>query len=177
MILLFRSFFIVPALALLAAPASAKELFAGVAKHGVNTPLTIDTGEKGTDFQIGYRGNRIAGLGPIGGPAPYIFASVNSRGDTSLAAAGLAWRIGGPVYLRPGIGVAVHSGPSFRDGPKHRTDLGSRVLFEPEIAFGFQVAPRITAEATWVHVSHAQLFGKQNPGLDMIGVRVGFHLP
>lgn len=157
--------------------ALARELFAGVAKHAVDTPLTIDIHEQGTDLQLGYRWNRIGGLGFIGGPAPYAFASVNSRGDTSLAAAGLAWKIGGPVYLRPGIGIAIHTGPAYRAGPNGRTDLGSRVLFEPELAIGFQIAPRLTAEASWVHVSHAQLFSHQNPGLDMIGVRVGLHLP
>jgi lipid A 3-O-deacylase len=169
-------------LALLAAtaatPVLAAELFAGAYLHDVQPPLTHDLNENGHDFQLGIRGNRIAGLGPLGGPTPYAFASVNDRGDTSLVAAGLAWRVGGPVFVRPGIGIAVHDGPRRRvDADGRRSDLGSRVLFEPEIAVGVQLASRVTAELSWVHVSHAQLFGRQNPGLDMVGLRVGFRLP
>lgn len=159
------------------APALAADLFGGVYAHGVDTPLTKNIHEGGTDFQIGYRANPLAGLGPIGGPAPYAFVSVNSRGDTSLAAIGLGWKVDGPIHVRPGIGVAVHTGPSYRVRDGQRTDLGSRVLFEPELAVGFAVAPRIGLEASWVHVSHGQIFGRQNPGLDMIGARVAVHLP
>jgi lipid A 3-O-deacylase len=161
-----------------AVPARAAEVFGGAYLHDVQPPLTHDLNEDGHDFQLGVRGDRIAGLGPIGAPAPYAFASVNDRGDTSLVAAGLAWRFGGPVFVRPGIGIAVHDGPRRRVDPDgRRSDLGSRMLFEPEIAVGVQLAPRITAELSWVHVSHAQLFGRQNPGLDMVGLRVGVRLP
>lgn len=166
------------ALALPTVPAHAAEVFGGAYLHDVQPPFTHDINEDGHDFQIGYRGDRIAGLGPIGGPAPYIFGSLNDHGDTSLVAAGLAWKIGAPFYVRPGIGVAVHDGPHRRVNDRgRRTDLGSRVLFEPELAIGMQLAPRISAELSYVHVSHAQLFSKQNPGLDMLGVRVNFHLP
>lgn len=162
---------------LLPAPALAADLFGGAYLHDVNTPFTSDIHEGGRDFELGYRFDRLIGLGPIGGPAPYVFVSVNDRGDTSLAAAGLSWKIGGPLYLRPGIGVAVHTGPSHRvDANDRRTDLGSRVLFEPEMAIGMQVAPRLSIEASWVHVSHAQLFSRQNPGIDMIGARLNLHL-
>jgi lipid A 3-O-deacylase len=177
MSIFFRYLVALPALGLISAPAMANEIFAGAYAHDVNTPLSIDIQEHGQDFQLGYRWNRIAGLGFIGGPAPYAFASVNDRGDTSLAAAGLAWKIGGPIFIRPGIGIAVHTGPSRRLTATRRTDLGSRVLFEPELGIGMQVAPRLTVEASWVHTSHAQIFGHQNPGLDMIGGRISLHLP
>jgi lipid A 3-O-deacylase len=166
------------ALTVAAAPAHAFELFGGAYLHDVQPPLTHDLNEDGHDFQVGIRGDPIAALGPIGGPAPYAFASLNDRGDTSLVAAGLAWRFGGPVYLRPGIGIAVHDGPSRRVGANgRRSDLGSRVLFEPELAVGTQIVPLVSAELSWVHVSHAQLFGRQNPGLDLWGVRLNLRLP
>jgi lipid A 3-O-deacylase len=166
------------ALASATPPAGAAELFGGAYLHDVQPPLTHDLNEDGHDFQIGYRGNPIARLGPIGGPAPYAFVSVNDRGDTSLAAVGLSWRFGGPVYVRPGIGIAIHDGPSRRLRPDgKRSDLGSRVLFEPELAIGATIAPRLSAELSWVHVSHAQLFGRQNPGLDLVGVRLNVLLP
>lgn len=166
------------ALAAAAAPASASDLFGGVFKHAVDTPLTKDTGEGGVDFQLGYRFDPIVKVGPLGGPAPYLLGSINERGDTSFAAAGIGWRFGGPIYIRPGLGIAVHTGPSYRVGADgYRTDLGSRVLFEPELGIGVQLLPRVTLEASWTHLSHAQIFSRQNPGLDMIGARINLHLP
>lgn len=156
-----------------ASPLSAQEIWAGVAAHAVETPFTFDTGEGGADLQAGYRFAPERALSVIGSPAPYLLAVVNTRGDTSLVAAGLSWKLGGRLYVRPGIGVAIHDGPSLRvraDGL--RTDLGSRVLFEPELAIGWQASPRLGIEASWVHVSHAQIFSEQNPGLDIIGARV-----
>ncbi|MDO6416429.1 acyloxyacyl hydrolase [Sphingomonas sp. BIUV-7] len=158
------------------APAQAADLFGGVYQHDVNI-FAKKLHEGGTDLEAGYRGNALFGLGPLGGPAPYVLASVNTAGNTSFAAAGLAWKFGGLIYVRPGVGIAVHDGPSRRIRGNDRTDLGSRVLFEPEFAIGWQVLPRISVEASLTHLSHAQIFGKQNPGLDMLGLRVNFHLP
>src|SRR5579862_8268225 len=94
--------------------ADADELFAGVMVHGVNTPFTIDIHEHGADIELGWRGDRIGWLRLIGRPQPHMLVSVNSAGDTSFAAAGLSWKLGkGPVYVRPGIGVAIHDGPSY----------------------------------------------------------------
>jgi len=159
-------------------PAAAQEVWGGVAAHGVDTPFTIDIGERGTDLQAGYRFAPVAGLSAIGSPEPYVVAVVNLDGETNLIAAGLSWKLGDRVYARPGIGIAVHDGPGLRVDPvtNRRTDLGSRVLFEPEIAFGFQASQRLSIEASWIHVSHAQLFGGQNPGLDIIGVRANWRL-
>jgi lipid A 3-O-deacylase len=162
--------------AALAAPVSAQELFGGVYVHAVDTPFTLDTGEHGTDIEAGYRFDPIEGLSAIGKPAPYVIASLNTAGDTSFAGAGLSWKIGkGPVYVRPGIGLVVNDAPSYRVDPVtgYRTDLGSRVLFEPEIAIGTRITPRLGIEASWVHISHARLFNsEQNPGIDMMGLRL-----
>lgn len=164
-------------LVLAAAPAvRAQEVFGGVYAHGVDTPFTFETGEGGVDLQAGYRFAPAEGLAFIGKPEPYLFASINTRGDTSLAGAGLSWKLGkGPVFVRPGIGLVVHDGPQTRFDPVRgvETDLGSRVLFEPEIALGARLNSRWSLEASWVHVSHARLFNaQQNPGLDMIGLRL-----
>lgn len=168
---------IVPALLaalLAAAPACAGELFAGVLAHEAFS-FTEETREGGADLQAGYRFGPILRAAP--GLRPYAFGSVNTNGDTSFIAAGLGWKFGSRVYVRPGIGIAVHDGPENRCCFRgQRTDLGSRVLFEPEIALGVRLAPRITAEATYAHLSHARLFSRQNPGLDLIGVRVNVAL-
>ena len=162
-----------------ATPAAAREIFAGLLVHGVETPLTFDTEEGGVDVQIGFRGGGIAALSAIGTPAPYAFVSFNSQSGSDFAAAGLAWTLGrGAVYVRPAIGLAIHDSPAFRidRSGQFRTDLGSRILFAPELGIGYRVLPRWTIEAQWTHLSHAQLAGPQNPGLDMIGTRVSFAL-
>ena len=162
----------------LSTPAAAQEVFGGFYAHGVETPFTFDTFEGGTDIVLGYRFESPDALGAIGSPQPYIVGSVNTAGDTSFAGGGLAWTLGdGPVFVRPGVGLVVHDGPDFRLSPdgRRRTDLGSRVLFEPEIAVGYRATERLSVEASWMHVSHARIFNNgQNPGIDMMGVRVNW---
>ena len=156
--------------------AEAGELFAGLHAHDVKTPLDDSGIESGVDISLGFRGAAIGHL--FGGELqPYVFGAVNSAGNTDYAAAGLEAKFAlGPLYVRPGLGIAVHSGSA---GKYYRTDkiaFGSRVLFEPEIAIGTQVSRRFSVEASWVHMSHAQLFGKENPGIDNLGMRLNFAL-
>lgn len=170
---------ILAACVMIALPESvaAREIFIGATVHEVDTPFTLKTREGGVDAQLGYRGGRIEALKFIGKPEPYVFVSVNTKGDTHYAAAGLSWTFGKTLYVRPGIGLAVHDGNIPRvDGGGRRVDLGSRILFEPEISVGYRVSRRVSAEAVWTHISNAQLFSKQNPGLDMMGVRLAFAL-
>ena len=164
-----------------AIPARAQEVFAGLYAHCIDTPLTLYTGEEGLDMALGYRFAPVEALRAVGAPAPYVIGSLNSAGDTSFAGAGLSWTIGdGPFYLRPALGVVVHEGPQRRvDALRgERTDLGSRVLFEPEVGIGYRLSERVAVEASWMHISHARLFNRhQNPGVDMIGARVSLRLP
>lgn len=164
--------------ALATAPAAAQEAFGGIYAHEVDTPLTFDVDESGADVMLGYRFERADRLGVIGSPQPYVFGSLNTVGDTSFAGAGLSWRIEtGPVFVRPGIGLVVHDGPDLRIDPVtgDHYELGSRVLFEPEIAVGVQLTEKLAAEASWVHISHARLFNwEQNPGIDTIGARLSY---
>ena len=164
----------------LPATASAQEVFGGVYAHAVDTPFTLETTEGGVDVAAGVRFGGIEALSFIGSPEPYVIGNLNTRGDTSFAGVGLAWTIGkGPVYVRPGIGLVVHDGPEFRVNPAtgYRTDLGSRVLFEPEIGVGYRASDRVSIEANWMHISQGQIFdGDQNPGIDMIGARLNYRL-
>ena len=157
-----------------AVPAQAGELFGGLYVHDIDTPLTRSGVEGGADVQLGYRGGRI-GRTPL---QPYIFGALNTAGKTSYAAAGLSAKFGDRVYVRPGLGIAVHNGSAkdVEDPTNHKIEFGSRVLFEPEINFGFRLNGRASVEASWVHMSHAQLFGRQNPGIDNFGVRLSLKL-
>ena len=161
---------------LMAAPVSAGELFGGIAAHDVDTPLNKGGFEGGIAVQAGWRGDPIRGLKAIGGPSPYVFVSVSTEGGTNLAAAGISWKIGKKVYLRPGIGLAIHDRSSNVVYGNLRGDLGSRILFEPELGLGVRLSDRLSVEASWVHVSNAGLLAGQNPGMDNIGLRLNLRL-
>ena len=158
----------------MSAPAAAGELFGGLYIHDVDTPLTLSGVEGGADVQLGWRGGRI-GRTPL---QPYIFGALNTAGETNYAAAGVSARFGRHIYVRPGLGIAVHTGSAknVEDPTNGKVDFGSRILFEPELGVGAQINDRLSIEASWVHMSHAQLFGHQNPGMDNLGVRLNLAL-
>lgn len=161
-------------LGLTATPATAGELFGGLYVHDVKTPLDMSGIEGGADVMVGYRGGSI-GHTPL---QPYVFGALNTAGETSYAAVGLSAKFGGRIYVRPGLGIAIHTGSAekFQDLSNDKIDFGSRVLFEPEVAVGTQINDRLSLEASWVHMSHAQLFARQNPGIDNLGVRLNLKL-
>ena len=157
---------------LTAAPAHAGEIFGGLYVHDVDTPLTRSGFESGVDVQLGWRGGRI-GRTPL---QPYVFGAVNTAGETHYAAAGISAKFGDRLFVRPGVGVAVHSGSTGEFQTTDRVAFGSRILFAPELGVGARISARMTVEASWVHMSHAQLFGRQNPGIDNFGVRLSLGL-
>jgi hypothetical protein len=171
-----RRLLLLAALAGTAGPAHASELFGGVLVHDIDSPFTLGGLEDGADIQLGWRGKPIRALRAIGSPSPYVFGSVHTEGDTHFAAAGMSWKIGGRLFLRPGIGVAVHTRGNDGVANGFRTDLGSRVLFEPELGIGYQISDRTAIEATWVHISNAQLLSSQNPGMDSVGIRLTYRM-
>ena len=157
---------------LVAAPASAGELFGGLYVHDVKTPLDKSGIESGLDVQLGYRGGNIVHT-PL---RPYVFGALNTAGNTNYAAVGLSAKFGDRIYIRPGLGIAVHTGSA---SDYYRTDkiaFGSRVLFEPEIGVGARLNGHLSVEASWVHMSHATLFSRENPGIDNLGVRLNLKL-
>ncbi len=167
-----RAAFLLPALLLASTPAAAGEVFGGAYVHDVKLPTNKSGLEGGADFMIGYRGGRIAGT-PL---QPYVFGAVNTAGRTNYAAVGISAKFGRDIYIRPGLGLAVHTGSA---ADYYRTDkiaFGSRILFEPEVAVGTRINDRLSVEASWVHMSHAQLFGRENPGIDNLGVRLNLGL-
>jgi lipid A 3-O-deacylase len=163
------------AAALLAAtPAGAVELFGGLYVHDVDTPLTFSGIEGGADVMAGVRGGRI-GATPL---QPYGYVAVNTAGETNYGAVGLSAKFGRQIYVRPGLGLAIHTGSAknFSDPGNGKIDFGSRILFAPEIAVGAKLNDRLSLEASWVHMSHATLLSRQNPGIDNFGVRLNLAL-
>ena len=163
--------------AVLPSAAHAGELFGGVYVHDVKTPLDKSGIESGIDFSIGYRGGSIGRLFH-GVLQPYLFGAVNSAGNTDYVAAGIAakFRLGRKWYIRPGFGIAIHDGSAGKYFRSDKIAFGSRVLFEPELGIGTQLNRRLSVEASWVHMSHARVFGKENPGIDNLGVRLNLGL-
>lgn len=162
------------AVAMLAsAPAAAAELFGGLFVHDVKTPLDLSGIEPGLDVQLGYRARRFKGTVL----QPYVVGAVNSRGETSFAAAGISARFGRRFYVRPGLGLAIHNGSAEKFQLADRVAFGSRILFEPELGIGADLNDRLSIEASLVHLSHARIFNRgQNPGIDNLGVRLNFKL-
>ena len=154
------------------APAHAGEVFGGLYAHDVDTFLTKSGIEKGVDVQLGYRWDG-TGQTPL---QPYVFAAANTAGETHYAAVGLSAKFGDRIFVRPGIGIAIHTGSDDNFNRTDRIAFGSRILFEPELGVGFRLSDRASLEASWVHMSHAQLFGRQNPGIDNFGVRLSWKL-
>lgn len=172
--ILARSAIAAAALLGAATPANGSELFGGLFIHDVKTPLTLSGVESGIDAQLGWRGDGI-GRTPL---QPYAFASVNSAGNSHFAAVGISARFGDRIFVRPGIGLAVHTGSAadFDDPTNDRIEFGSRLLFEPELGIGVRLNDRTTIEGSLVHLSQGQLFGRQNPGIDNLGVRFSLRL-
>jgi lipid A 3-O-deacylase len=189
-----RSYFVAAAaLALAAGPACAGEVLLGVYQHDIMDGISHGGHfEHGKDIVFGYRTASLDELSAIWSPHVHLIAGVNTLGGTDFVAAGFDWRIKfGPddrFYFEPGIGAAIHTGDvnlASPDDPgltqaqidqrlndfRTKLDLGSRVLFEPELALGWKATDRWSLEMSWIHMSHAQLAGPQNPGLGDFGFR------
>ena len=155
--------------------AEANEIFGGLYVHDVDSPLTKSGVEGGADVQLGWRGS------PIGGSVfqPYAYVSAHTEGRTHFAAAGISAKFGDRIFIRPGVGIAVHTGSTrdVQDPTNDEIEFGNRILFAPELGIGARLTDRMSLEASIVHLSHAQIFGGQNPGMDSIGVRLTFDLP
>ncbi len=118
-------------------------------------------------------------------PHPYAMASVNTDGNTSFAAVGLAWefRLSERWRFESGFGYALHNGEvnnPFPAGTQAAVDfsetrvlLGSRDLFRSSLALSYALSDTLAVQALYEHLSHGQILGKgRNQGLDEIGVRL-----
>ena len=175
-----RPILLAPLAALLASlvcagSAFASEVYGGLSSHGVNWGITSCCYEPGPDIQFGLTSAPLKAVSRYGDFRVYGLGSVNTRGGVSFGAVGLGWRwhFGGRFYLQPGLGGAVQSGDTagYQKTP-NKLYLGSRFLFEPEGTLGYEISPKWAVEASWTHISHAQLAGPQNPGLDNLGGRL-----
>ena len=81
----------------------------------------------------------------------------------------------GKTPLQPYAFVAINTAGETNYGAIGLSaKFGNRFFIRPGI--GTRINDRMTIEASWVHMSHATLFGDQNPGIDNIGARLSFKL-
>ncbi|MCE3289426.1 MAG: hypothetical protein K0R83_1438 [Caulobacter sp.] len=175
-----RAVFVGAALAFglgLAGTASAGELGVGIGAHDVDLWKAECCFESGQNLEIHGRTDPLEGMKQFGSFRLWASGSVNSDGGTNYVAAGLMRRFWdndeGKFYAQLSVGVGVHDGPS-GDVQKEpdRIYFGSRVLIASEAAAGVRLNEAWSAEAAYFHMSHAGLAGDQNPGLDVISVRL-----
>jgi hypothetical protein len=176
---------------LYAAPAAAGEAMFGVYQHDIADHISIGHFEHGKQIVVGVRTAQLDELSAIFKPRVHLLLGVNTAGGTDYLAAGLSWQLNffkDRFYFEPGIGGAIHTGDVNLPSPDDpgltqaqilyrlhqyatKLDLGSRVLFEPEWSLGWRATDRYSFEISWIHLSHAQLAGHQNPGLGDFGLR------
>jgi hypothetical protein len=117
---------------------------------------------------------------------------LNLSGRTSFVAVGGEWRqhlLRRRLYVQAGFGLAVHDGNRFTPDPfvpgltqaeaaaryelyRYRTAFGSRILFNPSLSAGLRLSSKMAMEGVLEHYSHKQVFNRQNPGINLVGVRL-----
>ncbi|HEX7945907.1 MAG TPA: acyloxyacyl hydrolase [Phenylobacterium sp.] len=176
-----------------AGPAAAGEAFAGLYAHDVDDGISYGKFEHGAQIVAGVRTTALDELAFLGKPRVHLLAGVNTAGGVDYVASGLAWRfnLAKRVYIQPGIGLAIHDNRVAFPSPdepgitpaerlkrlndfKTKLDLGSRVLFEPELSLGWKATERLSLELSWIHLSHARLAGHYNPGVADVGLRLSY---
>lgn len=174
-----------------AAPAMAGEVFAGVYAHDVDDGISYGKFEDGAQIVAGVRTTALDELKFLGRPRVHLLMAVNTAGGTDYLASGLSWRfhVNERVYVQPGIGLGIHDSRVAFPSPDEpgitpqerlkrirdfqtKLDLGSRVLFEPELSIGWKASRRLSVELSWIHLSHGKLAGDYNPGVGDVGVRL-----
>jgi len=154
--------------------------------------LFVATGAKAGELTAGVYGHDL-----IWTPQVHVVAVANTAVPTDWVAVGFDWKIGlqklglsSNFYLRPGIGMAYTTGkaglppvnapglsPAEISRRLHlyhtRKDFGSHWEFEPDLALGYRVSPKLAAELSYEHLSNGEILhhGK-NQGLDDLGARL-----
>ncbi len=179
----------------LTSPALANDVRLGVYAHDVDILGIGAAGkEDGIDVAVSYDFDRLDSWGLLNRPTPYVIASLSTSGDTSFAGAGLAWHWapGGSkrFYVRPELGLVVHTGygempavdePGITDEEQDRRvalrdnhiEFGSKIVFQPSLAFGWRFSEKTAMELSYIHLSHGQILSQgPNEGLDNVGLRL-----
>ncbi|NBB15171.1 hypothetical protein GVN21_07360 [Caulobacter sp. SLTY] len=174
-----RAVFVGAAMALglgFAGAAQAGEVGVGVGAHDVDLWKEQCCFEGGQNLELHWRSDPLEVDRGLGIWRLWAIGSVNSDEGTNFAAGGIQRRFWGDkkVYAQLSVGLAVHDGED-GDPPVANPDriyFGSPVLIASEAAAGVNFNENWSGEIAYFHMSHAGLAGDQNPGLDVISVRL-----
>jgi len=145
----------------------------GVLAHD-RGPASDENEDGGADLNLE---TLFAPLDLLSSPRPHLGATLNSEGDTSLAYAGLSFRVlEHPRWFTDlFLGAAVHDGPLHKDPVGCEVDsdcgYGVRVLPRFGLEAGYQFSPDASVSLYLDHMSHKWIIGGENEGLDHTGVR------
>jgi lipid A 3-O-deacylase len=108
-------------------------------------------------------------------PRPIVGVHINDSNDTNQLFAGLVWEwwFWKPLYIDFSFGLAVHDG-AIDTEELGRKSLGSRVLFREALELGWNFYGGHDIGVMLDHVSHGNLLGSRNEGLDTLGVHYGY---
>ena len=161
-----------PAQAAEAAGNSQRILAIGVIAH--DRGPAADHHEKGVDLNLEVQ---FAPLDLANSLRPHLGATLNFEGDTSMAYAGLGFRLRetGLWFADLHLSAALHDGPLHKDPVGCRLDsdcgYGIRVMPRFGLEIGYRVSPSASVSLLYDHMSHKWIIGGENEGLDHIGVR------
>lgn len=107
-------------------------------------------------------------------PRPRLGATVNTRGDTSLAYLDLGWTIDftEALFLDFSVGGAVHDG-ELDSSARGENNYGCRANFHESISLGYRVSPAWSVMISAEHMSNAWLCDP-NDGITNVGARIGY---
>jgi hypothetical protein len=171
----------------------ADEVLVGGFAHDVDLGVSSHGVEGGAQVEVGYRTAPFDALRAIGRPMAYGSYFGNTAGRTSYGAIGFQWRrsfLNDRLYGQIGLGGAYHDQDVEHQNPyapglspaeqarrlyisENFKALGTRFLFNPNLALGVRISQRWAVEAVWSHISNAGT-GRINPGMDDVGGRIVF---
>lgn len=144
----------------------------GVVAH--DRGFASDDHENGVDLNVEVQ---FAPLAFPGSPRPHVGATLNFTGDTSVAYAGLGFRVWEAPrwFADANIGAVVHDGPLHKDPVRcaQYSDCGFGTRFLPRLGaeIGYRLSPRAAIGLFYDHMSHKWVVEGENEGLDHIGMR------
>jgi lipid A 3-O-deacylase len=149
-----------------------RTLAIGVFAH--DRGFASDHHEDGVDLNLEVQ---FAPLDVFGSPRPHLGATLNFVGDTSMAYAGLGFRMRETprFFADLHLSAALHDGPLHKDpvGCKLYSDCGYGIRVMPRIGIeiGYRIGPVTAVSVLYDHMSHKWIIGGENEGLDHVGMR------
>lgn len=113
-------------------------------------------------------------LTSIMNPRPHIGATANfDDNGTSYINAGLTWHfeLTDSFFMEAGFGGAWNNGSDIPTAT--RAGIGSHWVFHESLAFGANITENVTFLIQYDHLSHRDLAGSINRGLNNLSARVG----